>query len=403
MSASRRFRTGAGAFTLALTGALVIASGAQATLTNPNSPSFVAATASDALIKAGIPLQSNTIADIAQSVAPAVVNIEVNHPISSMAMGSPFNFFFNGRQIGPNGGQDGNGREQSPPIESHDVGSGFIIRPDGYIVTNAHVIKGATKIKVTTNDKRVYDGTVVGVDGFSDLGVVKINGTDLPTVPMGSSASLRPGEFCIAIGSPINLDHTVTFGIISAVGRTQVDINGNINFIQTDAAINPGNSGGPLLNLSGEVVGVNTAIDTRAQNVGYSIPIDIVKSVAPQLIEHKKINRPWLGIAMADVDDTIIKSLGLPNDTKGVLISGIQPHSPAQSAGLERYDIIQKIDGKDMSTSKEVQEYVRSHKVEETIHMAVVRNNTVKPVVIVIGQYPDRPVGPRSMEEEDRD
>jgi len=401
MSVSRRFSTQAGAFFLALSTLLAAASSAQATLIDPNQPSFVAAATADALIKAGIPLQSNTVADIAQAVAPAVVNIECNHQVARSAMSSPFDFFFNfnGQRITPN---DSNGRDKGPPIESHDTGSGFIIRPDGYIITNAHVIRGATKIKVTTNDKKVYDGTIVGIDGFSDIGIVKINGTDLPTATMGSSANLRPGEFCIAIGSPINLDHTVTFGIISAKDRNLVDVNGNVNFLQTDAAINPGNSGGPLLNMAGEVVGVNTAIDTRAQNVGFSIPIDMVKAVAAELIEHKQILRPWLGIGMADIDDMVIKSLGLPSDSKGVYVSRVFPRSPAAVSGLLRGDIIQKIDGKTMSTSKEVQDYVRTHKVRDTLNFAVIRDNALKPVAVLIGQYPDQPIGART-QDEDRD
>ncbi|MGH9553795.1 MAG: trypsin-like peptidase domain-containing protein, partial [Terriglobales bacterium] len=206
---------------------------------------FVAATAADALVKSGsIPLTSSTIADIAGAVAPAVVNIEVNHLVSS-GFEMPFNFFYNGQGGMASPKALGGGEHK---IEQHSKGSGFIIRPDGYIVTNAHVVRGASKIKVALSDHRSFDGTIVGTDSFSDIAVIKIDGKDLPTEPMGSSKTLRPGEFCVAIGQPLGLDHTVTFGIISAVERTMVDINGNINFIQTDAAINRGNSGGPLLN-----------------------------------------------------------------------------------------------------------------------------------------------------------
>jgi len=366
------------------------------------------ATIGDALVKAGaIPLTSSTIADVAAAVAPAVVNIDVNKSVSQSAMQMPpgfpfsgpgFEYFFNGQRVAPN--QNGAGAP-APKIVHQAKGSGFIVRPDGYIVTNAHVVRGESKIKVTLNDKRVFDGTVVGIDGFSDLAIVKINAKDLPTVTIGSSKDLRPGEFAIAIGSPYGFDHSVTLGIISAVGRTILDINGNINFIQTDAAINLGNSGGPLLNLAGEVIGVNDAVETRAQNIGFSIPADIAKSVVNELIEHKSIQRPWLGISMQEVDGTVAKSLGLPVATKGILIAGFIHNSSAQASGLEQGDIIQKIDGKDMETAKEVRDLVLTHKPQDTLHFLVLRRNLLKPVPIVIGQYPDKPVTGHDDDDED--
>jgi serine protease Do len=372
----------------------------------PQTPPIVPATVGDALVKAGaIPLTSNTIADVAAKVAPAVVNIEVNkavdqHGMSMMNLppGLPpgFEFFFNQRMFPQGGG--GNGVQK---ITRHAIGSGFIVRPDGYIVTNAHVVRGQTTIKVTLNDKRVFDGKVVGTDGFSDLAVVKIDANNLPTVGMGTSKDLRPGEFAIAIGSPLGFDHSVSLGIISAVSRTIMDINGNINFIQTDAAINLGNSGGPLLNLAGEVIGVNTAIEARAQNIGFSIPVDIAKSVVNELIEHKGINRPWLGIVMQNLDDNLTKSLGIPLSTKGVMIAKIVSNSPALASGLVAGDIIEKIDGKDIADSKEVVDYVKAHKVQETLHMLVLRNNALKPMPVIIGQYPDKPVTGHDDEDED--
>ena len=323
-----------------------------ATIVHQQPAPLVVASEAEALIKGGgIPLTSTTVADIAQSVAPAVVRIDANRPMPNYAtiQGFPFDLFKQFQPpTPPRPTAPKSGAPQAQPPETigpTDTGSGFIIRKDGYIVTNAHVIRGATKIKVTLNDKRVLDGTVVGADGFSDVAVVKLNTNDLPTVPMGSSHSLRPGEFCIAIGSPWGFDHSVSFGIISAVERSVTDMNGNINYIQTDAAINPGNSGGPLLNLAGEVIGVNTFIISRAQNIGFAIPIDVAKPVSQDLLENKKINRPWVGIAMADLDDAFLKGLGLPTTTKGVVVSGVVPKSPAQSAGFERGDIIEKIDG----------------------------------------------------------
>lgn len=372
---------------------------------------LIAANASQA---AALTLGATTIADIAEKVAPAVVNLEIETKVANPLAGFPgielpfgnlpfdkFEFFFNGQRVQP--GPGSKGKLLIPKIEKRNTGSGFIIRPDGYIVTNAHVVRGADKIKVTLNDKRVLEGKVVGVDSFSDLAVVKVDATGLPTVRMGTSTGLRPGEFAIAIGSPLGFDHTVTLGIISAVGRTVTDVNGNINFIQTDAAINPGNSGGPLLNLKGDVIGVNTAIQANAQNIGFSIPVDIAREVADNLIANKKIVRPWLGIAMQELDETMARSLGLPADTKGVVIANVMDGSPAQAAGLRRGDIIQKIDGNEMLTAKQVQDYVRAHKVSETLNFFVVRNNALKGISVNIGQYPDKiaatPAEPESQED----
>lgn len=349
---------------------------------------------------ASLTLGATTVADIAEKVAPAVVNIEVEQKAAQPLAGFPgmelpfgnfpfdnFEFFFEGRRAAP--GPGGRGR-LIPKLEKRNTGSGFIVRPDGYILTNAHVVRGSSKIKVTLNDKRVLPGKVVGTDGFSDLAVVKVEASNLPTVKMASSSGLRPGEFAIAIGSPLGYDHTVTLGIISAVGRTVTDVNGNINFIQTDAAINPGNSGGPLLNLRGEVIGVNTAIQANAQNIGFSIPVDIARSVTEDLIANKKIVRPWLGIAMQELDETMAKSLGLPPDTKGVIIGNVIEGSPAQAAGLRRGDIIQKIDGNEILNARQVQDYVRSHKISETLNFYVLRNSTAKAIAVNIGEYPDR-------------
>lgn len=351
-------------------------------------------------------LGANTVADMAQAAAPAVVNIDVSEaprttgslPFPLGGLGGLGNmpdmqFFVNGKPINPreffSGGAPEGASPRAPRFERRDTGSGFIVRPNGYIVTNAHVVKDAEKIKVTLNDKRVFDGKVVGLDFFSDLAVIKINGENLPTLKMGSSIGLRPGEFAVAIGSPLGFDHTVTLGIISAVGRSVTDVNGNINFIQTDAAINPGNSGGPLLNLNGEVIGVNTAIHRNAQNIGFSIPIDVAKNVADSLIATGKILRPWLGIQMHELDEPMAKSLGVPATTKGVAIVGFVEGSPAKASGLELGDVIQKIDGKDVPNPKDVKEYIQSKKVSDVLNFLVFRKNAVHPVAVNVGDYQD--------------
>ncbi len=351
-----------------------------------------------------ISIQANTIADIAQSLAPAVVNIEVNQAVAIPTMNMPFfpgnpgqmpfgnfDFFFNGQRVTPkpNGGGNKIPPQADPQNVQHNTGSGFIIRSDGYILTNCHVVKGATKIRVTLADKRFFEGHVVGTDSFSDLAVVKIDANELPIAKMGASSALRPGDFVIAIGSPLGFDHTVTFGIVSAIGRAVTDINGNINFIQTDAAINRGNSGGPLVNLDGEVIGINTAIQANAQNIGFSIPIDVAKNVCEDLIAHKKIMRPWLGLSMQDLDEVLAKSLGVAETTKGAAVAQVLEGSPAQKGGFQRADIIEKIDGKDIHGSKEVQEIVRSHKVGDTLNFFILRNNAGQALSLRIGEYPN--------------
>lgn len=350
--------------------------------------------------KQGVPLTSTTIANIAERVAPAIVNIEVNQPIMPGSMHGfnfpfgnlpdGFDFFFNGQKMNPRGGDAPSG----PRPERHNTGTGFIVREDGYIVTNAHVVKGASKINVTLNDKRQFEATTIGVDSFSDLAVLKINAKGLPTAEMGTSTSLRPGEFVIAIGSPMGYDHSVTLGIVSAVGRSVTDVNGNINFIQTDAAINPGNSGGPLLNMVGQVVGVNTAIAARAQNIGFSIPIDIAKPTVTDLIAEKKIERPFLGLKVGQLDESTLKGLGLPSTTQGVFISQVFADGSAAKSGLERMDIVQKIDGKDITTSQQLQDAVRARKVGDILSFIILRNKAVKAIAVTIGNYPSGPTEP---------
>ncbi|MFA6208244.1 MAG: trypsin-like peptidase domain-containing protein [Candidatus Obscuribacterales bacterium] len=367
----------------------------------PEDHRLIASTESQAMAKSGV-FTADTIADIAQEAAPSVVNIEIHRKDEASANGMPnldlfdlpnfgsgnFRFFYNGREVSPTNPVP----KYAPKAKrASATGSGFVIRSDGYILTNAHLVKGATDIRVSLTDKRSFEAEVVGVDSFSDLAVLKINASELPALKLGSSEKLRPGEFAIAIGSPLGFDHTVTLGIISAVGRTIANPNtGNANFIQTDAAINPGNSGGPLLNLRGEAIGVNTAMQADAQNIGFSTPIDLARSVSDDLINHRSISRPWLGIGMSELNETHAKSLGLPLTTKGVFISKVYEGSPAQQAGIEPGDIIQKLESnKIIHTPKDVQEIVRARKVNESVAFTILRGNTIKEMSVKIGHYPD--------------
>jgi serine protease Do len=352
---------------------------------------------------APIALNSHTIVDIAESAAPSVVNIEVvRHDERAMGNPIPFNldpsnplggnqfFLYNGRRFYPFSEQLVPMPKPAPGSKKPDaVGSGMVIREDGYILTNAHVVKGASDIRVNLNDKRSFPGQVVGTDSFSDLAVVKINAKDLPAIKLGSSANLRPGEFVVAIGDPLSFDHTVTFGIISAVGRTITDVNGNINFIQTDAAINPGNSGGPLLNLKGEVIAINTAIDKVGQNIGFSIPVDVAKAVAEDLINHRAISRPWIGIGVRPLTETKLKALGLKAGEMGVSVELVYEGSPAQTAGIEPGDVILKIDGKTVAEGKSVQDIVRAHKVKDILKVTYWREGEEKTTDMTIGEFPE--------------
>jgi Do/DeqQ family serine protease len=334
-------------------------------------------------------LTENTIADIAQRVSDSVVNIDISSNVvlsdSSFAPSIPFgNFdFFFGQGLG-NRMPHWHGQHQL----QKGAGSGLIYRADGYILTNNHVVGQADDIQVTLNDKRVFKGTVVGRDSFTDLAIVKIDARDLPVAQLGSSKNIRPGEWVIAIGNPMGLDHTVTFGIISALGRSLRDLNNNVELIQTDAAINPGNSGGPLLNIRGEVIGINTAIRGDAQNIGFAIPIDTAREITDQLLSKGSIERPYLGIYMQDMDENLARSLGVSSETKGVVIAGLAGNSPAEKSGLEQGDIIQKVEGKPVITSRAVQGIIRSHKPGESLTIIIFRDGAIRSISVRIGNYP---------------
>ncbi len=338
-------------------------------------------------------LAENTIADIAQQSSDSVVNIDISSSITVadspfaplMPFGGGFDFFF-----GPNFNHGHNGQEPNQhKLQRKGAGSGLIYRADGYILTNNHVVGQADDIQVTLNDKRVFKGTVLGRDSFTDLALVKINAQDLPVARLGTSKSLRPGDWVIAIGNPMGLDHTVTFGIISALGRSLRDLNNNVELIQTDAAINPGNSGGPLLNIHGQVIGLNTAIRGDAQNIGFAIPVDIAKDIADQLLTKGSIERAYLGIYMQEMDENLARSLGVSSNTKGVVVAGLTPNGPAEKSGLQQGDIIQKVEGKSVKTGKEVQTITRSHKPGQTISLLIFRDGLMKSINVKIGSYPN--------------
>lgn len=341
--------------------------------------------------KAVIPssfLTRNVIAEIADRAGKSVVNIDIESAVAvaDSDFGLPFKhfeYFF--------GGTDSPFKmtpETKREFRTRGNGSGVIIRADGFILTNNHVVQKADKIQVTLPDGRKLKGEVVGRDGFTDLALVKVDAKNLPVAKFGKSDKVKPGDWAIAIGNPMGLDHSVTFGIISALGRSLNEVGPNVELIQTDAAINPGNSGGPLLNIEGEIIGLNTAMKGNAQNIGFAIPIDIAANVVEQLLENGKIQRPFLGIYMQDMNEKMAKSLGVPASTKGVVVAQVAPDGPAAKSDLKIGDVIQKIDGKSVEDGKQVQAIVRAHKPGEKINMLLNRNGSLIASEVKIGDYP---------------
>jgi S1-C subfamily serine protease len=327
-------------------------------------------------------IDSDTIANIAEKVSKSVVNIDTSREIKEEN--------FKKKNL--------NGIEiiipDIEPLAPGGTGSGIIIRSDGYILTNFHVVKAANKITITLKDEKKYDGELIAHDSYSDFAIVKIDAKNLPVAKIGGTKDLRPGDWVIAIGSPLGLEHTVTHGIISAlsrhVGVTFGAAQGAFKYIQTDAAINPGNSGGPLINLKGEVIGINTFIIGRdAKNLNFAIPADYAKSVADDLISHGSIKHPYLGLKMAPLEEEKLKAEGLPENTPGVYVVETLPNSPAQLTGIQPGDIIQKVDGKEINDPRKIAEIVRNKKVGDTLPVKLLRNGKVKTVSLKVGTLPD--------------
>ncbi|MEW6102957.1 MAG: Do family serine endopeptidase [bacterium] len=307
---------------------------------------------------------------VAEAVKPCVVNLSTEikvkvrpfNPFGDFGFRDPFfdDFF-----------KDFFPREKEREYTQQSLGSGFIVNEKGYILTNYHMIKDATKIKVTLLDGRKFDAKVVGSDPKTDLALIKIDSNGLPSAKLGDSDKARVGSWAIAIGNPFGFNHTVTIGVISAKERT-LHIAEYENFIQTDASINPGNSGGPLVNIRGEVIGINTAIVGQAQGIGFAIPINMAKKIIGDLIEHGKVIRAWLGIYIQDLTPEIIESMGL--DVKsGVLVSEVMKNSPAEKVGIKRGDIIIAIDNEGVKTSKELQQKVLNKGVGKEVEISLVR------------------------------
>ena len=258
------------------------------------------------------------------------------------------------------------------------LGSGFIINKDGYIITNDHVVRDAESIQVKLSNESIYDAKVVGSDPKSDIAVIKINSKEpLPVAVLGDSDKLQVGQWAIAIGNPFGLDRTVTVGVVSATGRSNMGIETYENFIQTDASINPGNSGGPLLNVNGEVIGINTAIVAAGQGIGFAIPVNMAKRIVEQLIKKGSVTRAWLGVAIQPVTEDIAASFGLQK-AKGALISDVMAGSPAEKAGLRQGDILLTFDGKEIKDARQLQLVVAETPVGKSVVAEIFRDGKLQ-------------------------
>jgi serine protease Do len=327
-------------------------------------------------------------ADIAQRVTPAVVNITVSREVNAGKSGSPLNQipdFFGMPGLPEIPGIPKNpGRTPFP--EPQGAGSGVIISPDGYVLTNHHVVAQASQIKVTLPDKREFSGDVVGTDPQTDLAVLKIDGNDLPFVPWGDSSTLRVGDYVLAVGNPFGLNSTVTLGIVSALGRGGMGITQYEDFIQTDAAINPGNSGGALVNTNGELVGINTAIFSRSggyQGVGFAVPTKLAKPVYASLVKSGAVVRGFLGVGIQEVTQDLAQSFYL-NGTSGALVTNVVEGSPADQAGIRRGDVIVEYQGHDVQDPRSLQQHVIGTEVDTPVAMMLIRDGERKSVKTVI-------------------
>ena len=327
--------------------------------------------------------------EIAKSVKPAVVNIAATRSGKSgeSPHGSPLDDPFFRKFFG-----DEFFRRDAPQREPRErgQGSGVIVESNGLIITNNHVVSKADEIRVFLSDKREFKGKLIGTDTKTDIAIVKIEATGLPTVPWADSDQLEVGEYVLAVGSPFGLTQTVTMGIVSAVGRASMGIAEYEDFIQTDAAINPGNSGGALVNVRGELVGINTAIFSQSggnMGIGFAVPSNLSRTVMDQLVRTGKVVRGWLGVAIQDLSAELATQFGI-TDTKGVLVSDVMEDSPAKKAGFERADVITEYDGKPMDSPTHLRNAVAQTPIGKKVLVKLIRDKKPKTIEVTIVEQP---------------
>ncbi len=363
-------------------------------------PAATAATTAPVAAQAGRSLPDFT--GLVESQGPAVVNISVTQRAAAASAtrdlpvkpGDPMYEFFRRFQVPTPDAQ---------PMPRQGQGSGFVITPDGYILTNAHVVADASELTVKLSDKREFKAKVVGADRRTDVAVVKIDASGLPTVKLGDPSQLRVGEWVAAIGSPFGLENTVTAGIVSAKARALPD-EGYVPFIQTDVAINPGNSGGPLFNMAGEVVGINSQIYSRTggyMGLSFSIPIDVAVKIKDDLVKFGKVTRGRIGVAIQGVNKDLAESFGLDRP-RGALVSSVEPGSPAEKAGIKPGDVILSVDGKAIDQSVDLPRIVGETKPGIALALQVWRKGATQDVRVTVGEMPAEKVAAAAAGDEAR-
>jgi serine protease Do len=332
--------------------------------------------------------KSSSFSDIVKVISPVVANISTKKTVSNKNT-SPFSRFF-----------DVPFQDLLEPFdrprkwEEQSLGSGVVVSSDGIIITNYHVVEKADEIKVTLYDQQNYTGEIIGKDPKTDLAIIKISAKNLPAINWGDSDGLQVGEFVLAFGNPYSLGHTVTMGIVSALGRANVGIADYEDFIQTDAAINPGNSGGPLVNIKGELIGINTAIFSRTggyQGIGFAVPSNMAKSVMTQLIKDGKVTRGWLGVTIQNLTPELAKEFGLKKSA-GALVTEIFKGSPAEKAKLKRGDVILELNDKHINNVESLRNVVSQSKVGGTIKLKVLRDGKTINISVLIAEFPQEVV-----------
>jgi serine protease Do len=338
-------------------------------------------------------------APVVKSVLPDVVNISTSKVVKGLSQQQfqmpdgmpPFFQQFFGPDSGPNSENPFPRQRRQHDQREDSLGSGVIVSPDGYILTNNHVIDGATDVRVTLSDKRQLKATVVGTDAKTDIAVLKVEGSGFPAITIADSSKVEVGDYALAIGDPFGVGQTVTMGIISAKNRGNLGIEDYEDFIQTDAPINPGNSGGALVNDRGELVGINTAILSHGsggnEGIGFAIPVNLARSVMTQILDHGKVNRAYLGIMVQDVTPGISKAMGL-KEMKGVLVGDVSPSGPAQRSGLQRGDVILEVNGKPMSDSRELRMTISMMSPDSTVNLKLMRDGNTRDTSVKLGELP---------------
>jgi len=352
----------------------------------------------------------NGFAAIVKTDLPEVVNISTSKLVKAqtgfseggdegLPEGIPDDPFF--RQFFGNQGNRGNQGNQGNQFQAprdereHSLGSGVIVSPEGFILTNNHVVEGATDVEVTLADRRQLKATVVGTDPKTDVAVLKVDATNLPAITIGDSSKVQVGDYALAIGDPFGVGQTVTMGIVSAMNRGNLGIEDYEDFIQTDAPINPGNSGGALVNDRGELIGINTAILSHGsggnEGVGFAIPVNMVRQVMSQIVDHGKVTRAYLGIMVQDVTPSIAKAMH-EDQPMGALVGDVSASSPAQKSGMQRGDIITELNGKTITDSRELRMSISLMTPDTDVKLKVLRDGSAKDMTVKLGELPaDKP------------